>query len=84
MRAAVDALAVHRGGPRSRPRSRTGRAAGTGPDSPATAGLTQHELARRAGLDVRTVRNAELGNYRPSRITKGKLDAVLSSDLKPA
>ena len=43
-------------------------------------GMTQEELARRARLDVRTIRNVERGIYRPCRTTKEKLDAVLGSD----
>ena len=43
-------------------------------------GMTQEELARRARLDVRTIRNVERGIYRPFRTTKEKLDAVLGSD----
>jgi transcriptional regulator with XRE-family HTH domain len=40
-------------------------------------GLTQEELARRAGVDVRTVRNAETGRRRPSLRTLGRLAEVL-------
>jgi transcriptional regulator with XRE-family HTH domain len=40
-------------------------------------GLTQEELARRAGVHVRTVRNNERGCYGPSRPTLLRLEAVL-------
>jgi transcriptional regulator with XRE-family HTH domain len=40
-------------------------------------GLTQEELAARAGVDVRTVWNSESGTYRPSRATLEKLRKVL-------
>ncbi|OGU10463.1 MAG: hypothetical protein A2W29_04535 [Gemmatimonadetes bacterium RBG_16_66_8] len=39
-------------------------------------GLTQQEVAERAGVDVRTVRNAERGVWRPSRLTLAKLGRV--------
>jgi transcriptional regulator with XRE-family HTH domain len=42
-------------------------------------GLTQHQLARQAMLDVRTVRNAELGVRSPSQFTLRRLGAVLGS-----
>lgn len=42
-------------------------------------GMTQEELARRAGLDVRTVRNAELGVFGPSKRTLEGLLRVLAS-----
>jgi transcriptional regulator with XRE-family HTH domain len=41
------------------------------------AGLTQAALAGLAGLDLRTVRNAERGHHCPSRITALKLGRVL-------
>ncbi|MBI5711571.1 MAG: helix-turn-helix transcriptional regulator [Candidatus Eisenbacteria bacterium] len=40
-------------------------------------GLTQTELAARAGLDVRTVQTVETGRHRPSRRTLGRLARVL-------
>jgi transcriptional regulator with XRE-family HTH domain len=40
-------------------------------------GLTQEALALRAGVDPRTIRNAEGGDYRPSRRTRRKLEAIL-------
>jgi DNA-binding XRE family transcriptional regulator len=40
-------------------------------------GLTQDELARRAGVDVRTIHNAETGCYGPSRRTLARLEAAL-------
>ena len=40
-------------------------------------GLTQEQLAVRAGVDVRTVRNLETGRFRPSRRTAGRLGRVL-------
>lgn len=42
-------------------------------------GLTQEELAKQAGLNVRTVRNAELGARSPSRLTLRRLGAVLGN-----
>jgi len=45
-------------------------------------GLTQEALAAQARVDVRTVRNAECGRCRPSRMTEEKLDAALGSELK--
>ncbi len=40
-------------------------------------GLTQEDLARQAGVHVRTVRNTERGCYGPSRPTLLRLEAVL-------
>ncbi len=40
-------------------------------------GLTQELLARRAGLDVRTIRNTERGGHAPNCATLRKLSAVL-------
>ena len=40
-------------------------------------GLTQEDLARQAGVDVRTVRNTEGGKYGPSRQTRTRLMAAL-------
>jgi transcriptional regulator with XRE-family HTH domain len=40
-------------------------------------GLTQAELAAKAGVDVRTIRNAERGIRVPNRATSAKLRAVL-------
>jgi transcriptional regulator with XRE-family HTH domain len=40
-------------------------------------GLTQEQLAGRAGLDPRTIRNVETGRHRPSRRTAGRLAEVL-------
>jgi transcriptional regulator with XRE-family HTH domain len=40
-------------------------------------GLTQEQLATRAGLDPRTVRNVETGRYRPSHRTAERLQAAL-------
>jgi transcriptional regulator with XRE-family HTH domain len=40
-------------------------------------GLTQGELAEKAGVDPQTVRNAELGRHPPSRATLGRLRTVL-------
>jgi transcriptional regulator with XRE-family HTH domain len=44
-------------------------------------GLTQEDLAARAGVDVRTVRNAERAIYRPSRRTTLLLQWVLGDDF---
>lgn len=46
-------------------------------------GLTQEELARQAMLDVRTVRNAEVGARSPSRITLKRLGVVLGRVAEP-
>ena len=46
-------------------------------------GLTQEELARRVGVDPRTVRSVELGIHPPSRLTLRKMRAVLSTVLAP-
>jgi transcriptional regulator with XRE-family HTH domain len=40
-------------------------------------GLTQEELARRVEVDIRTVRNTELGIHPPSRCTLKKFDDLL-------
>jgi len=40
-------------------------------------GLTQEQVAVRAGLDPRTVRNVETGRYRPGRGTSQRLTVVL-------
>ena len=40
-------------------------------------GLTQQELARRAEVHVRTVRNAETGKHLPSGISTQRLRAIL-------
>lgn len=40
-------------------------------------GLTQEELARQAGVHVRTVRNTEKGVYRPSRRSLQRLSRAL-------
>jgi transcriptional regulator with XRE-family HTH domain len=40
-------------------------------------GLTQEELARRAGVHVRTIRNTELGHCEPSRKTVDRLREIL-------
>jgi transcriptional regulator with XRE-family HTH domain len=40
-------------------------------------GLTQAELAAKAGVDARTIRNAERGIHVPSRATSSRLWAVL-------
>jgi len=60
--------------------------AGLVPDPPGLAGriraarlqlgLTQAELAAKAGVDVRTIRNAERGLRVPSRATLARLRAV--------
>jgi transcriptional regulator with XRE-family HTH domain len=42
-------------------------------------GLTQEQVAARAGLDPRTVRNVETGRHRPSRRTLGRLVEVLGA-----
>ena len=44
-------------------------------------GLTQKELARRAGVDVRTVRNSETGACGPGRVTLERLGAILGDSL---
>lgn len=44
-------------------------------------GLTQYELASRARVDVRTIRNSELNHHVPSARTLMKLGLVL--DLTP-
>jgi transcriptional regulator with XRE-family HTH domain len=41
-------------------------------------GLTQEQLAVRAGVHPRTVRNTELGTYGPSAATLGRLRGVLN------
>jgi len=46
-------------------------------------GLTQEELARRAGVDVRTVRNTETGRYGPSRVTLKRLRVILGEPENP-
>jgi transcriptional regulator with XRE-family HTH domain len=50
-------------------------------------GLTQEEVARRSGLDIRTIRNGERGAHPPSRLTIRKLRDVLgdtdSVDIRP-
>lgn len=40
-------------------------------------GLTQEELARRARVDVRTVRNSETGKHLPSGISTQRLRGIL-------
>ena len=40
-------------------------------------GLTQEELARKAEVDVRTVRNSERGTHPPARLTLRKLVVLL-------
>jgi transcriptional regulator with XRE-family HTH domain len=40
-------------------------------------GLTQEQVATRAGLDPRTIRNVETGRYRPSRRTAVRLTGLL-------
>jgi len=42
-------------------------------------GLTQDELARRTTVDVRTVRNVEVGAHPPSRRTLQKLREIIGS-----
>lgn len=44
-------------------------------------GLTQAELAAKAGVDVRTIRNAERGIHVPSRATSSRLRAVFQGVL---
>ena len=61
--------------------------AGLVPDPPGLAGriraarlrlgLTQAELAAKAGVDIRTIRNAERGRRVPSRATSARLRTVL-------
>ncbi|TMQ50881.1 MAG: helix-turn-helix transcriptional regulator [Candidatus Eisenbacteria bacterium] len=47
-------------------------------------GLTQKELARRAGVDVRTVRNAETGKHMPSALSTRRLRAILGDYSQPS
>ena len=47
-------------------------------------GLTQEELARRAGVDVRTVRNAETGKHVPSALITRRLRAILGDYALPS
>jgi len=44
-------------------------------------GLTQDELARLAGLDVRTLRNTERGSHAPSPATASRLRRLLGDVL---
>ena len=46
-------------------------------------GLTQAELASRASVDVRTVRNVEKAVHPPSRLTLKKLKAIIGDPLNP-
>lgn len=46
-------------------------------------GLTQEELATRAGLHARTIRNAEQGRFRPDRRTSARLASVFGQALDP-
>lgn len=45
------------------------------------AGLTQDELARRAGLHSRSIRNSERRLYCPREVTVRKLERVLGEGL---
>jgi transcriptional regulator with XRE-family HTH domain len=47
------------------------------------AGLSQSELALRAGLDRRTIRNCERGVHPPHRRTLRKLATILDSAQRP-
>lgn len=44
------------------------------------AGLTQEELAERAGLTARSIRNLERGQHRPRRRTLTRIRAALELD----
>ena len=46
------------------------------------SGLTQRELADRAGLSVFTVHRAETGERRPSYRTADKISAILGAEVK--
>lgn len=46
----------------------------------AKAGLTQAELAQRAGLEVSVVSNLELGQYKPTSSELSQLAQVLGVD----
>lgn len=45
-------------------------------------GLTQQNLADRAGVHVRTVRNVEQGTFGPSPVTPARLEGVLGVSFR--